>query len=67
LVNRTQNDFSPSIDRIIPSLGYVRGNVVIVSMRANRIKTDATDAELRRVAKFYTKAVRRVKRKFNNL
>lgn len=45
---------SPTLDRIVPSKGYVRGNVIVVSMRANMIKTDATPAELRRVARFYT-------------
>ena len=29
---------SPSLDRIIPEKGYVQGNVVVISMRANSIK-----------------------------
>lgn len=33
---------SPSLDRIIPELGYVRGNVQIISKRANSIKNDAS-------------------------
>jgi len=37
---------SPSLDRIDSSRGYVRGNVVIVSHRANSIKNDATEQEL---------------------
>ncbi len=37
---------SPSIDRINPNLGYVRGNVRIVSNRANTLKNDATIKEL---------------------
>lgn len=44
---------SPSLDRIEPALGYVRGNVVVVSTRANRLKGDATLAELLRLAEFY--------------
>lgn len=48
-----RTDSSPSIDKIVPALGYVRGNVVVVSWKANRIKNDATIAELIRVAKFY--------------
>lgn len=45
-----QQDSSPSIDRIIPKLGYVRGNVVVISHRANRLKGDATYTELERIA-----------------
>ena len=40
----------PSLDRIIPELGYVKGNVVFISMRANSIKQDATEQELYLVA-----------------
>ena len=46
-------DYSPSLDRIKPELGYVPGNIVVVSRRANRIKTDATPEELEAVADFY--------------
>lgn len=44
--SRRSADDNPSIDRIIPELGYVKGNVWIVSYRANRIKCDASLAEL---------------------
>lgn len=43
-------DHSPSIDRILPELGYVPGNIVVISNRANRIKSNASVAELERVA-----------------
>ena len=46
-------DWSPSLDRIDNSKGYVPGNVIVVSMRANRIKTNAAVSELYRVADFY--------------
>lgn len=36
------SDDKPSLDRVVPSLGYVRGNVVIISWRANRLKSDAS-------------------------
>jgi hypothetical protein len=39
-------DVHPSIDRIDSSKGYVKGNVWIISHRANRIKSDATFEEL---------------------
>ena len=46
---RGGSDTSPSLDRKVPSLGYVPGNVVVVSNLANRIKTNATAAEVRAV------------------
>jgi hypothetical protein len=46
---------TPSIDRIVPKRGYVPGNVMIISYRANRIKNNATPRELQLVAKFYSR------------
>jgi hypothetical protein len=43
---------SPSIDRINTNLGYIKGNVKIISWRANRIKSDATVDELRKVVAY---------------
>lgn len=37
---------SPSLDKIKPELGYVPGNVWVISHRANQIKNDASLAEL---------------------
>lgn len=37
---------SPSVDRINPKLGYVKGNVRIISNRANTLKNNATIKEL---------------------
>jgi hypothetical protein len=37
---------SPTLDSIIPSLGYTPGNVLVVSHRANTIKNNATWQEL---------------------
>lgn len=45
-------DAAPSIDRIKPSLGYVPGNVVVISWRANQIKNRWEASELRRVAEW---------------
>ncbi len=50
-------DNSPSLDRIIPNLGYVPGNVIIISSRANRIKNNATVEELRLICEFYAHVV----------
>lgn len=43
-------DSSPSVDRIDPAKGYVPGNVRIISNRANRLRSDGTAEELRKVA-----------------
>lgn len=43
----------PSVDRIRPDLGYVKGNVKIISRRANLIKQDSVDPnELRLIASY---------------
>lgn len=48
--NKAEN--YPTFDRIDNNLGYVPGNVHIISWRANRIKNDGTAAEHRRIADY---------------
>lgn len=48
-------DNSPSIDRIDPKLGYVKGNIQVISYRANRIKNDATLEELKKLVEHLSK------------
>ena len=50
LDNTTMKDNSPSLDKIIPDLGYVKGNIEVISIRANRIKDNASAIELRMMA-----------------
>ena len=40
---------SPSLDRLIPSLGYVNSNVRVISHRANLLKSNATPDEMWKV------------------
>lgn len=47
---RTNN--TPSIDRIIPEKGYVKGNIMVISWRANRLKNDATLEELKKLVEY---------------
>jgi len=42
---------SPSLDKIIPELGYVKGNIQVISTKANTMKNNATHDELVRFAK----------------
>jgi hypothetical protein len=39
------HDSAPQLDRIVPELGYVVGNVAFISHRANRIKDNGTMQE----------------------
>lgn len=41
---------SPSLDRLNPALGYTQGNVVVISNKANMIKSSATWKEVQTVA-----------------
>ncbi len=42
-------DNRPSLDRIVPSRGYTKQNIAVISFRANRIKSDANKDELKRI------------------
>lgn len=41
-----KNLYSPSIDRLIPSLGYVKQNIRVISRKANFMKSSASKEEL---------------------
>lgn len=43
---------SPSIDRMIPELGYVKGNVRVISQKANRLKSNASLSELEAIVDY---------------
>lgn len=53
---RTQEN-SVSFDRVDSSKGYIKGNVVVCSWRANRIKNDGTAEEHKKIYEFLSKYV----------
>lgn len=50
---KESRDRSPSLDKIIPKLGYVKGNITIVSLKANRMKNNGTLEDLQKVLEYY--------------
>lgn len=44
--SRGPSQDAPSLDRIIPELGYIPGNVQVISIKANTMKGNATAKEL---------------------
>lgn len=55
LLTKRTEDFSNNtaeLDRLVPSKGYIKGNVRWISRRANRLKSDATIKELEAIIKY---------------
>jgi hypothetical protein len=50
--NSKSTDSSASLDAFVPHLGYIVGNVYVVSKLANSIKTNATAAQVAAVGKW---------------
>lgn len=54
-LGRGVSDNCPSLDKINPTLGYVKGNVMVISALANRIKTNANSEQVEAVLFFMRK------------
>jgi hypothetical protein len=46
------NDNSPTLDRIIPEKGYIKGNIAVISHRANTIKNCGTVEEHQKIIQY---------------
>lgn len=47
---KISKDNSPTLDKIIPHLGYIKGNVAVISKIANTIKSNGTSQQIFAVA-----------------
>lgn len=56
---QTRDPAKASIDKLVPELGYVPGNVFIISWRANKLKSNMSIRELEAILDY-------MKRGFNN-
>lgn len=43
---------APSLDKLIPALGYVKGNIKVISMRANIIKSFSSINDIERIIQY---------------
>lgn len=49
--SRGNYEYTPSLDRIVNSLGYVKGNIQVITKKANSMKNSATPEELKKFCK----------------
>lgn len=59
--NRRPTPESATLDRIVPAKGYVRGNIAVISARANLIKSNATLTDIFRVAEWLREFTEKIK------
>lgn len=43
---------SPTLDKIIPELGYVKGNIAVISAKANALKSDMRIEDVERLLQY---------------
>lgn len=49
---QTRDPNKASIDKVIPELGYIPGNVFVISWRANKLKSDMSVTELEKILNY---------------
>jgi len=52
---KTHSPGSPTLDRVDSTKGYIRGNVRVISFRANNLKNNATIEELEAIVSYMRK------------
>jgi hypothetical protein len=51
-LDRSTPEHRPTLDRIVPELGYVKGNICVISDRANRKKQDSSREDLEKIVNY---------------
>lgn len=49
---RAASDNSPTLDRIHPKIGYIKGNIIVISSLANKIKSSANHRQILAVGRW---------------
>ena len=60
--SRGASDASPSLDAVEPARGYVAGNVQVISMLANQMKSNASLEQLELMGEWATRRAKRISR-----
>lgn len=50
-------DNSPSIDKIVPELGYIKNNIRVISYKANRYKSDMTREQIQKLLDYIDRKI----------
>ena len=56
--DRKRKDNTPSVDRLVPELGYVPENIRVISWKANALKNDMSLEECKKMYEFFSQAER---------
>ena len=60
VIDGKSKNLAPSLDRIVPKKGYIKGNLIIVSDIVNRMKQDSTLEDMEKILKYYTKLLKKI-------
>jgi hypothetical protein len=55
---KNSEDYSPSLDKIVPELGYVKGNIQVISRLANLMKNSASLEQLVLFSEWVTRDIK---------
>lgn len=51
-LDRRDRNHTPTLDRVITTKGYIKGNICVISNKANNLKNDASIEELEAILRY---------------